>query len=133
MKVGKEDIAALIAALELFLSQDEEEQIEEYKRRADCIVRALVGIEGIEAQTLVADPRGRPVIPRVYIDLKETCAMTGQETRERMLEGELPVAIGQTPTGVRVDVMMLEEWQVRAVARKLRKVLSAARGQKLDR
>ena len=66
------------------------------------------------------------VIPRVYIDFKETSAMTSQEIRQKMLEGELPVAIGETDSGVRVDVMMLEEWQVRAVARKLRKVLSSA-------
>lgn len=125
MKVGKEDIAALIAALEVFVSGDEEAEIAEYRRRADYIVRAVAGVEGIEARTLMADPRARPVIPRVYVDLKEACPMTPQDIRDRMLAGELPVAIGETDTGIRVDVMMLEEWQVRAVARKLKNVLSS--------
>lgn len=125
MKVGKEDIAALIAALEVFVSRDEGEQIEEYKRRADEIVQALDGVEHIDARTLMADPRGRPVIPRAYIDLGEF-ALTSRQVRDRMLTGELPVAIGETKTGIRVDVMLLEEWQVGVVARKLRRVLDSA-------
>ena len=126
MKVGKEDIAALVAALEVFVSRDEEAQMQEYKRRADIIVQALAGLKGIEARTLMADPRARPVVPRVYVDLQEGYGLTGRQVCERMLAGELPIAIGETGSGVRVDVMLLEEWQVRAVGRKLREVLGAA-------
>jgi L-seryl-tRNA(Ser) seleniumtransferase len=128
MKVGKEDIAALIAALEVFMAQDEEAEIAEYKRRADDIVQALEGVGHIEARTLMADPRGRPLIPRVYVDFKEGFRLTGREVQRRMLAGELPVAIGEGERGIRVDVMLLEDWQVRAVARKLREVLSAVGG-----
>jgi L-seryl-tRNA(Ser) seleniumtransferase len=125
MKVGKEDICALIAALELFMAQDEEAEMEEYRRRADYIVQELAGIERINARTLLADPRGRPVIPRLYIDLEEDFGLVGREVCQQMLEGEPPVVIGETDGVVRVDVMMLEEWELRAVARRLREVLSA--------
>ena len=125
MKVGKEDICALIAALELFIAQDEEAEMEEYRRRADYIVQELAGIEHISARTLMADPRARPVIPRVYIDLEEDFGLSGKEIRQQMLAGEPPVVIGETDGVVRVDVMMLEEWELRAVARRLREVLSA--------
>lgn len=123
LKVGKEDICALIAALERFVSRDEEAEIQEYGRRADSIVKEIGDIPGVKAQTLMADPRARPVIPRVYIDLAPGYALTGEEICRRMLEGEPPVVMGAMDTGVRVDVMMLEEWELRAVARRLKKVL----------
>lgn len=126
MKVGKEDICALIAALEVFMAQDEEEEIAEYTRRADYIVQQLAGIKGIEARTLVEDPRGRPVIPRAFIDLKPGFSLSNSEVCQRMLEGEHPVVIGPTDNGVRVDVMMLKEWELRTTARKLKEVLSTA-------
>jgi len=126
MKVGKEDICALVAALERFISQDEEAEMEEYKCRSDYIVRELAGISGIKAQTLMADPRGRPVIPRAYIDLEPGYSLKSEEIRRRLLEGQPPIAIGETDTGVRVDVMLLEEWELRAVARRLREVLSGS-------
>ena len=126
MKVGKEDIAALIAALERFMSRDEEAEMREYARRADRIVQQLAGIKGIVPQTLLADPRARPVIPRAYIDLQEGFPLSRQEICRRMLAGEPPIAIGETNTGVRVDVMMLSEAELEVVARRLREVLSSA-------
>ena len=127
LKVGKEDICALVAALERFVSRDEEAEILEYRRRADTIVEEIGEISGVQVQTLMADPRARPVIPRVYIDLDPDYVLTGEEIRQRMLDGEPPVVMGATDTGVRVDVMMLAEWELRAVARRLKEVLS--RGQ----
>ena len=124
LRVGKEDICALIAALERFVSRDEEAEIQEYRCRADTIVEEVGDIPGIKVQTLMADPGARPVIPRVYIDLDPGCALTGGEICQRMLEGQPPVVMGGTDTGVRVDVMMLEEWELRAVARRLKEVLS---------
>ena len=126
MKVGKEDIAALIAALERFVSRDEEAEIQEYRRRADYIVEALEGVSGIRAQTLMADPRARPVIPRVYIDLQPECALNSAEICRRMLEGQPPIVMGGEEACVRVDVMQLQEWELQAVGRRLKEVLSGA-------
>jgi len=83
-------------------------------------------VEGIEARTLIADPRARPVIPRVYIDFQEGFTLSSREVRDRMLAGNPPVMIGEMERGIRVDVMMLEEWQLRYVARRLKEVLSQA-------
>ena len=124
LKVGKEDICALVAALERFVSRDEEAEIHEYGCRVETIVEEIGDIPGVKVQTLMADPRARPVIPRVYIDLDPGYVLTGGEICQRMLEGEPPVVMGATDTGVRVDVMMLEEWELRAVVRRLKEVLS---------
>jgi uncharacterized pyridoxal phosphate-dependent enzyme len=125
MKVGKEDIAAFIAALERFMARDEEEEMQEYARRGDRIVRQLAGIEGIVARTLWADPRARPVVPRVYIDLEKGFALTKEQIRQQMLDGEPSVAIGETDSGVSVALLLLNEEEVGIVARRLEEVLRA--------
>ena len=125
MKVGKEDVAALVAALEVFMAQDEEAEMRAYARRADQIVAALDGVQGITARTLMADPRGRPLVPRVYIDFQVGFPLSGRQVRERMLAGEPLIAIGDLGQGIMVNVMLLEEWEVRAVAHKLGQVLGA--------
>ena len=127
LKVGKEDICALVAALERFVAKDEESEIQEYRRQADAIVEEIGDIRGVKVQTLMADPGPHPVIPRVYIDLDPGFVLTGEEICQRMLEGEPPVAMNRTDTGVRVDVMMLGESEVPAVARRLKEVLSGGR------
>jgi uncharacterized pyridoxal phosphate-dependent enzyme len=126
MKVGKEDIAALVAALDVFMAQDEATELRGYQGRADYIAGALGGIAGVEARTLPADPRGRPVVPRVYITLAPDFRLSGKEICAQMLAGTLPVVISEIQGGIRVDVMLLEEWQVQAVARKLSGILASA-------
>ncbi len=52
MKVGKEEICALVAAIERFMAGDERAELAEYTRRATCLAEALAGIEGIRPQVL---------------------------------------------------------------------------------
>lgn len=126
MKVGKEDIAALVAALEVFMARDEAEEIAEYKRRGDQIVALLADIPHIVARTLVDDPRARPTVPRVYIDFEPGFPLTGRQVRDALMAGDPPIAIGETREGVSVAVLLLDEHEVRLVGWRLREVLSAA-------
>lgn len=123
MKVGKEDIAAFITALELFMGRDEQEDMRIYAWRGERIVRELAGIPGIDARVLWDDPRGRPVVPRVYIDLQEGFGLTKDQVRRQMLDGEPGIAIGETNNGLMVAVLLLNEEEVGVVARRLKEVL----------
>ena len=126
MKVGKEEIAALIAALEVFVATNEDAETAEYKRRADYVVAELEGIVGIRAQATMHDPRARPTVPRVFIDLDDDFGLTAKEVVAQMRAGDLPIAIGTTSTGVTAAVMLLEEWELRALASKLKTILKSA-------
>jgi uncharacterized pyridoxal phosphate-dependent enzyme len=127
MKVGKEDIAALVAAVEVFAARDEAEEMAEYQRRADRIVALLEGVPGITAQALPNDPRARPVVPRVYIDFAPDFGLTGRQVREALLAGNPAIVIGEMSAGVSVAVLLLDEdWQVEEVGARLREVLSSA-------
>lgn len=94
MKVGRESICALIAALEVFLERDEEADKLEYKRQSDYIVQELEGIPGIKARTEMANPTSRSVVPRVYIQLDPDFPVSAKDVQRQMLEGELPIAVG---------------------------------------
>jgi len=123
MKVGKEDIAAFLVALERFMARDDEAEAKEYAQRGDRIVQHLAGIEGIVARTLWGDPRARPTVPRVYIDIQEGSGLSKEKIRKQMAEGEPPILIGETDTGVSVAVLLLDDEEVGIVARRLREVL----------
>ena len=125
MKVGKEDICGLVAALEKFISQDEEEELSEYEGRARAIVRRLGKIQGIHTAVLTSDPRARPVVPRVYIDIESDLPLTGDEVSQRLLTGNPPIAVGKTDSGLKVDVMMLGKKELRLTVRRLRQVLTS--------
>ena len=126
MKVGKEDIAGLVAALEVFMARDEAEETAEYKRRGDRLVSLLTGIPGITARTRVGDPRARPTVPRVYIDFAANYALTGQQVREALLAGDPAIAIGAMPQGVSVAVLLLEDHEVDLVGWRLAEVLRSS-------
>lgn len=131
MKVGRESVCALIAALEVYLERDEEADKLEYKRRSDYVVQELEGIPGVKARTEMADPTSRPVVPRVYIQLDSDFPLSAKDVQQHMLAGQPPIAVGSdfhtpNPRTVRVDVLLLREWELKAVARRLKEVLSTA-------
>jgi len=95
----------------------------EYARRGERIVRELAGIEGIEARVLWDDPRGRPVVPRVYIDFHQGFRLTKEQARQQMLDGEPGIVIGETSEGLMIAVLLLNDEEVGVVARRLREVL----------
>jgi len=128
MKVSKECIAGLIAALEVFMARDEAEETAEYQRRGDQIVAMLADVPHIVARTLMDDPRARPTVPRVYITFQPGFALSPRQVREAMAASNPGVLIGETSEGVSVAVMLLDDWQVRYVGQRLREVLLSAGG-----
>ena len=124
MKVGKEDIAALVVALERFVAIDEEEETAELGRRSDFIVAALEGIGGVAAEKRMADPRTRPVLPRVYIELAPDFPLGGDRIAEILEAGSPAVSLSGSDRGLRVDVAQLDESELETVARCLREVLA---------
>ncbi len=66
------------------------------------------------------------MVPRLYIDLQPGFALSGPEIVRQMCEGEPAIAIGETNTGVCVDVMLLNEQELGIVGRRLREVLTGS-------
>ncbi len=126
MKVGKEEIMGFVTALDLWLAQDFEEEMQRWEAQVATIIERLSGIAGVTVRrVLPSDPGIQPVwIPRAYVNwTAEVTRRSPQEVKQLLLAGEPRVAVGVGATGLVVNPQMLERGQEKIVADCIRKVL----------
>jgi len=126
MKASKENIIALLKALELYVEQDFDAEMETWERQVQYLIDNLSGIPHIHVRRgFPATPGIQPAcIPRVYVELDgEELQMTKAEVIAQLRAGEPGVAVGESPTGVVLNPQMLRIGEEEIVAHKLRDVL----------
>jgi L-seryl-tRNA(Ser) seleniumtransferase len=135
MKVGKEEIIGLVAAVDWLLSQDEAAMVAEFQKRAERIAGQLKGIPSVETKIFV--PPVANHVPHLLITYDQNrIPITGQQIMEKLRQGspriELNPATGGGPAmaglpsgpyTVVVGVWMMEPHEPPIVARRLREVL----------
>jgi uncharacterized pyridoxal phosphate-dependent enzyme len=128
MKVGKEEIAGLVTAIELYLQQDFEAEAREWDAVAHKMADALSDVPGLTARRVSpGEPGIQPNwIPRVHLDWdQEVIRMTRDDIMSRLLEGEPGVAVGVTSTGIFLNPHTLLPGEEEIVVRRVRHVLSS--------
>jgi L-seryl-tRNA(Ser) seleniumtransferase len=126
MKVGKEEIMGLVAAVERYLKVDHEAERRLLDQRADYVIKALSGLHGVDCQIDVPEIANH--VPHVVIRWDEGARnLTSEQVVDRLMEGEPPIAVSSAgPGALRVSMWMLRGNEHRLVARRLREVLTAA-------
>lgn len=138
MKVAKEEIVGLVAAVDWFLKQDEAAMEAEYRGRADRIAKHLSTIPTV--QTKIFIPEVANHVPHLLITYDQNrVKITGAEVMQKMRLGkpriELNPATGGAPASaglqggpntIVVGVWMLQPAEEMAVAKRLREVLKQA-------
>jgi len=139
MKVAKEEIVGLVAAVDWFLSQDDAAMEAEYRKRAERIAESLKSIATVQTQVFVPAVAANHV-PHLLITYDQNrIKITGAEVMEKMREGkpriELNPSTGEAPASaglpggpntIVVGVWMLQPGEEVIVAKRLREVLEAA-------
>src|SRR5215831_15695119 len=86
MKVAKEEIVGLVAAVDWFLSQDDAAMEAEFRKRAERIAEHLKGIPTVE--TTIFIPPVANHVPHLLITYDQTrIKLTGREVMEQMRQG----------------------------------------------
>jgi L-seryl-tRNA(Ser) seleniumtransferase len=138
MKVGKEEMVGVVAAIDWFLGQEEESMVGEFRKRAERIAGELKGIPTIETQIFV--PPVANHVPHLLITYdRSRIKITGLEVMAKLRQGSPRVelnpatgagpAIPGLPSGentIAVGVWMLQPNEDGIVARRLKEVLEAA-------
>ena len=138
MKVGKEEIIGLVAAVDWFLGQNDETLQAEFQKRAENIANSLKAIPTVETRIFV--PPLANHVPHLLITFDQNrIKTTGKEVWEKMRQGnpriELNPATGRGPAmeglpsgsnTIVVGVWMLQPNEDLIVARRLREVLRDA-------
>jgi L-seryl-tRNA(Ser) seleniumtransferase len=93
MKVGKEEMLGLLAAVELYLSQDHAARIARFEQIVAGWVDALDDGDGVRARRVFPNEAGQPT-PRLLLTLDaERCGVSGAELRRLLWEGDPRVAV----------------------------------------
>jgi L-seryl-tRNA(Ser) seleniumtransferase len=126
MKVGKEELIGLLAAVERYLHLDQATELRLFETRVADIIRALSGVPGLRAERHV--PKIANEVPHASVTWDEAnFSLTAQEVLRQLREGEPPIAVlGSGPGQLLISVWTMQGDEHRAVARRLREILQAA-------
>lgn len=120
MKVNKEEMVGMLAALERYLKLDHAALDREFQRRAEVVLKSLAGLPGVTATITVPEVANH--VPHVAVTIDQAAAgITGQEVSRRLREGT--PSIGVRPGDeLMIGVWMMEPGEDKVVARRLREV-----------
>ena len=122
MKVNKEEMLGMLAAIERFVALDHAALDREYQRRATVILKSLAGVAGVTASITVPEVANHVPHVKIVLDTAVT-GITGQEISTRLREGT--PSIGVRPGDeLLVGVWMMQPGDDVVVARRLKDVLT---------
>ena len=138
MKVAKEEIVGLVAAVDWFLKQDDAAMEAEYRRRADLVAKHISTIPTVETQIFIPEIANH--VPHLLISYDQNrVKITGTEVMQKMRAGnpriELNPSTGGAPASaglpggpntIVVGVWMFEPGEETIVATRLREVFETA-------
>jgi L-seryl-tRNA(Ser) seleniumtransferase len=138
LKVAKEEIVGLVAAIDWFLKQDDAAMEAEYRGRADRIAKHLSTIPTVQTQIFIPEVANH--VPHLLITYDQNrIKITGTEVMQKMRGGtpriELNPSTGGAPASaglpggpntIVVGVWMLQPGEDMVVAKRLHEVLEAA-------
>jgi L-seryl-tRNA(Ser) seleniumtransferase len=124
MKVGKEEIMGLLAAVERYLKVDHEAEHREMEAKATYIIQALAkaGVRG-----KIDVPEIANHVPHALLEWDEAeKKITAQEVVKQLKEGEPPIAVSRERGGggLRISVWLMRGDEHKIVARRLREIFN---------
>lgn len=135
MKVAKEEIVGLVAAIDWFLKQDDAAIEAECRTRADRIAQHLSTMPAVQTQIFIPEVANH--VPHLLITYDQNrIKITGAEVMQKMREGKprielnpstggAPASVGLPggPNTIVVGVWMLQPGEDMVVAKRLRELL----------
>ena len=129
MKVGKEDMVALLAAVERYVHADHQAEWREWERRIEVIEKAVREIPTVECERIV--PPIANHVPHLILSWDEKrVQLTRERLTRELAEGDPPIQIGRVSgtgdKGVLISVFVLQDGEDRIVADRLHTLLKRA-------
>lgn len=118
MKVGKEEIVALVVAVERYVKMDHEQELADWSEKARRLASELQGIRGLSAEVAVN------TMGYADVDLSwdETVVpLTQDQLKKRLVEGQVRIIYD----GTTVRVRQLDDAELALVARRLREIFES--------
>ena len=121
MKVNKEEMVGMLAALELFVGKDHAREEREFERRADEIRKSAAAVTGVKAEVFVPEVANH--VPHVRVTWDPSKSLKAATVVRAMQDGEPSIAIRAEGETLVVGVWMMQPGEEKIVARRLRQEL----------
>ena len=122
MKVNKEEMLGMLAAVEFFVAKDHAKEGLEYDKRAEEIRRSAASVPGVKAEIFVPDVANHVPHVRVTWDAASK-PLKAASVVKAMQDGEPSIAIRSEGESLVVGVWMMRSGEEKIVARRLRQEL----------
>ena len=122
MKVGKEEIMGLLAAVEQWMVRDHQAEWKEWERRLAVIATAATTFPTVK--TSISQPGRSNVTPHMSISWDTGhLGLTGSEVATQLAAGEPRIELGGGDNGISINPYMMEEGDAEKVAQRVTEIL----------
>ena len=123
MKVNKEEILGMLAAVEVYLKKDHAAEWREWEKRAKTVADIVGPVPGIQTETFV--PEIANAVPHLRISWAEAALkISPAEAMKRLREGEPSIELRpEARACLEVAVWTLQPGEAQIIARRIREVL----------
>lgn len=125
MKVNREEVLAMMVAVERYLELDHEAQWERWKSQIEFIQSTVEAVDGVDTEYYVPDIANHVPSLRITWD-EDRVPIAPEEADETLRQGHPSIETGGGSEGLSVATWMMGEEEVRTVAYRVRDVLGNA-------
>jgi len=122
LKVNKEEMVGMLAALELYLAKDHAQEQREFEKRADVIRSSAAAVPGVTADIFVPEIANHVPHVRITWDAKAK-GLTADEVVKSLRDGEPSIGARSENDALVVGVWMMRPGEDKIVARRIRQTL----------
>jgi len=122
MKVNKEEVLGMLAALELYLARDHKAEWEMWEKQINLISNSVKSIDGV--QTIIHVPPHANHVPSLKIRWDEnTVKISPNKVREKLRNGIPSIETVGNKNEIGITTWMMVPGQEKIVAKKIQKIL----------
>lgn len=123
MKVGKEEIAGLVAAVELYVNKDHAADLRRWERLVDNIVDELKDMPHITAKHLPASKSSRQMPNALIVFDEVSLGLTKADIVNLLQTGEPSIRVGGTGNGILINPHTLQDGEEKIIAKKIKEIV----------
>ena len=126
MKVNKEEMFGMYAALKSYLERDHKKEWDEWLERARHIAARLASVPTLTSEVMV-DPGPANAFPSLSVDWdRQRVKITPKEVLKALKEGNPSIVAGGRHDKLTIGVVLLRPDQIEVVAQRVKKILEQA-------
>jgi L-seryl-tRNA(Ser) seleniumtransferase len=122
LKVNKEEMVGMLAAVELYLAKDHAQEQRDFEKRAEVVRSAAAAVPGVTAEVFVPEVANHVPHVRISWDPKAK-SMTAEDVVKSLRDGEPSIGTRSENDALVVGVWMMRPGEDKIVARRLRQTL----------